>query len=78
MQNPIQTEEEKDVYIAVLERKVLGLQVENLRLVAQAEIKGSNSAEHDDDILDWAKNRAEEILGTTKSDVAKMAARAAR
>lgn len=76
MINPLETEAEKDVYIAVLERQLLGATVDSLRLAALVEIKDADSSEHDDELLGWAKQRAEERLGGYRDDVKKMARRA--
>ncbi|UJQ86363.1 hypothetical protein WOJTEK_34 [Gordonia phage Wojtek] len=75
MINPMETEAGKDVYIAVLERQLLGATMDSLRLAALVEIKDADSSVHDDELLDWAKKRAEERLGGYRNDVKKMAQR---
>ncbi|QXO13686.1 hypothetical protein SEA_DUMPTRUCK_31 [Gordonia phage DumpTruck] len=76
MINPLETEAEKDAYIAILENQLLGTTVDNLRLAALVEVKDADSSKHDDELLDWAKQRAEERLGGYRNDVKKMARRA--
>ncbi|WPH57982.1 hypothetical protein SEA_LUCKYLEO_34 [Gordonia phage LuckyLeo] len=75
MINPLETEAEKDVYIAILERQLLGATMDSLRLAVLVEIKDADVSEHDDDLLDWAKQKAEERIGGYRNDVKKMAQR---
>lgn len=78
MINNIDTEEKKDAYIAILEREVIVRVAENLRLKALIEVANVDSADHDDDLLDWAKSQAEEAILAKKSDVSRMLEKMAR